>query len=195
MQIIRLNETTAALIEIPFTTVSITNLQTRLSGTTLPNANLLCYIKKAGVGVAVAGTGTFVTVDDTNAVGIRGYQPSVADLALGVATYRFYDTGALMEPREVPVMVVPSDPYKPAYYGACVTGTLTATVFTTDRTETTTDAWKNCFVEFLSGPDVGAVAKIGGFTGTGTVGTFTLASGYTLPATPTAGDKFRLIVD
>lgn len=195
MQTIRLGETSGALIEIPFTTVSITNLQTRLTSASVPNTNLRCYIKQANVGAAVLGTGTFVTVDDTNAPGIRGYQPSSADLVTGVSTFRFYDTGALMEPREVPVLVTPADPYHPAYYGACVTGTLTTTSFTTNRTETTTNSFAGALIEFLTGPNTGSVAKIGGFSGTGAVGTFTLAAGYVLPATPTNGDKFRIIVD
>ena len=193
MQLIRYSETTAGLIEIQFTTVDKNNLQTRLSGATLPNANLTCYIKKGGVGTAVLGTGTFTATDDTNAVGVRGYKPATAELPLGISTLVFKDTGGLMEPREVPVMIVNDDPYAPAYYGALVSGTLTTTVVTTNLTQTTTDAWKDALIEFLTGPNAGAVKSIGGFTGTGSVGTVTLKSGYALPTTPTAGDKFRII--
>ena len=98
-----------------------------------------------------------------------------------------------MEPREIPIMVVYDDPYRPVYYGALVSGTLTTAAVSTDRPETTTDAWKDCLLEFLTGPNTGAVKPIGGFSGNGSVGTFTFKTGYTLPATPTVGNKFRII--
>lgn len=122
MQIIKLGETTAAQIEIPFTTVSISNLQTRLTGAQLPNSSITVYIKKGGVGSAVAGgAGTFTTVDDTNAAGVRGYRPSTGELVQGISTFIFTGTngGNTMEPREVPVMVINDDPY------ALVEGTVT----------------------------------------------------------------------
>lgn len=193
MQPIRIDETNAALIEVQFTTVSSANLQQRLKSTDLANTSITAYIKRAGVAAAVAGTGTFTACDDTNAAGARGYAPSAADRVAGPALLIFKDAGGVMEPREVPVMFVNADPYAPAYYGSVVAGSLTTNVFTTNLTQTTTDAVKDALIEFLSGPNAGAVKPIGGFTGTGTVGTVTLKSGYTLPATPTAGDKFRII--
>ena len=193
MQRIKFDETNTALTEVQFTSVSVSNLQTRLNSTTLPNANITCYIKRAGVTTAVLGTGTFASTDDTNALGVRGYRPSTNDRVVGFATLIFQDSGGLMEPREIPVEFVNDDPFAPAYYGALVSGTLTTTAFTTNLTQTTTDAWKDALIEFLSGPNAGSPKPIGGFTGTGSVGTVTLKSGYSLPATPTAGDKFRII--
>lgn len=192
MQLIRLSETTAGLIEVPFTSVLSSSLTSRISGATLPNSGITCYIKKGGVGAAVLGTGTFTTVDDTHALGVRGYQPASGELPLGVSTLIF--TGTNMEPREVPVMVVNDDPYRPVYYGALVAGTLTTAAFSTNRTEATTDAWKDALIEFLSGPNVGSVKPVGAYNGTTKV--FTLATtpvAYTLPATPTVGDVFRIV--
>jgi len=190
MQIIRLNETTAALIEIPFTSVLATNLQSRILGSTLANSGISVWIKKGGTQAAVAGgAGAFTATDDTNAPGVRGYRPAVAELVLGVSTFVF--TGTNMEPREVPVMVVNDDPYRPDYYGTATTGTLTLTSFTTDRTEATSDHWKDSIVEFLTGANAGVVKKIGSYNGT--TKAITLASGLALPNVPTNGDKFRLI--
>lgn len=195
MQLIRLSETTAGLIEIPFTSVSSTNLQTRLTSGTLANAGITCYIKKGGIGAAVLGTGTFTTVDDTNAPGVRGYKPSSGELPAGISTLIFTGTG--MEPREVTVMAVYVDPFRPAYYGTCVTGTLNTSVFTNNRPETTVNAWKNALVEFLTGVNAGYVTRIASSTGNGTVSTFNVdtTNGYTLPATPSNGDLFRIIAD
>ncbi len=110
MQIIKLAETTAALIEIPFTTVLATNLQSRILAATLANSSITVKIKQANVTTAVTGgAGTFTACDDTGAPGVRGYKPSSGELALGVSTFIF--TGANMEPREVPVMVVADSPY------------------------------------------------------------------------------------
>lgn len=193
MQLIRISETTAGLIEVPFTTVSITNMQTRLNGATLPNTNLRCYIKQGGTGSAVLGTGTFTTVDDTNAPGMRGYKPAAGEIIAGIQTLRFYDTGGLMEPREVAVMGCYEDPYRPVYYGVVVAGTLLTTAVSTNRTETTANAFSNALVEFITGPNAGSVMPAGAFAGTGSVGTFTWKTGYTTPATPTAGDVFRVV--
>jgi hypothetical protein len=98
-----------------------------------------------------------------------------------------------MEPREISVMVTTEDPFQPAYYGSVVAGTLQVGAFTTDRTETLTDVFKDAFIEFLTGPNAKVVKPIGGFSGTGTVGTFTLKSGFALPVVPTATDKFRIV--
>lgn len=191
MQRIRLDDTTSALCEIPFTTVSNANLQTRLDGTALPNANITVKVKQGNVGTAVSGAGSFVTVDNTNAPGVRGYRPSAGERVLGICTFVFTGTngGNTMEPREVPVMFTADDPYGPAYFGAVVTGTLTTTAVSLDRTETTTDAWKDALIEFRSGPNAGSVRKITAYNGTTKVVTLNDA----LPATPTNGDKYKLI--
>lgn len=122
MQILRLGETTAALIEIPFTTVSQANLQIRLNGTQLPNSSITVYSKRANVSAAVHCTqGAFVAVDDSNSVGVRGYQPASSEFVLGIQTFVFNGSngGNVMEQREWPIMVIPDDMY--AYVEGSVT--------------------------------------------------------------------------
>lgn len=190
MQRMRLSETDNTLIEIPFTTVLASNLQSRILAAALANASIVVKVKQPGVTTAVSGAGSFVTCDDTNAPGVRGYRPSTGERALGVCTFVF--TGTNMEPREVPVMIIPDDPYANAIFGSVIAGTLTTAAFSTDLTPTNTDQYKDCWVEFLSGVNAGAVKKIGNIsTAAGKV--ITLASGYTLPAAPSAADKFRIV--
>lgn len=190
MQITRLSEVLAGLIEVQFTSVLASNLQSRISAATLANASITVYSKRANTATATHLTGgAWATCDDTNAPGVRGYQPAAADLVLGIQTLIF--TGTNMEPREVPIMVVNEDPYKPAYYGAAVAGTLTISAFTSDRTEATTDAFKNALIEFLEGPAVGSPQPVGAYDGA--TKKFTLKTGYTFPAAPVAGNKFRII--
>jgi hypothetical protein len=115
MQIIKLTETTAAQIEVPFTSVLASNLQSRILGSTLANTSISVYAKRGGTGAAVALTSdgtTWTATDDTNAPGVRGYKPKTAELVAGFQTLVF--TGTNMEPREVPLMVVTADPFDPA---------------------------------------------------------------------------------
>jgi hypothetical protein len=112
MQIIKLTETTAAQIEVPFTSVLASNLQSRILGSTLANTSISVYAKRGGTGAAVALTSdgtTWTATDDTNAPGVRGYKPKAAELVAGFQTLVF--TGTNMEPREVPIMVVTADPF------------------------------------------------------------------------------------
>lgn len=194
MQEIRLTEDTPALIEVPFTSVLDSDLQSRILAATLANTAISVYSKRAGIANAVALTSdgtTWTACDDTNAPGVRGYLPKADELVLGVQTLIF--TGTNMEPREVPINVTRVGAHDPGYYGLVVAGTLTTSAFTTDREETTVDAWKDALIEFQTGPCAGSVKPIGRYTGNGSVGTFTLKTGYTLPAAPTEGDLFRII--
>jgi hypothetical protein len=191
-QPIRLSEIQAGLIEVQFTSVLASNLQSRISAATLANTAITVYSKRGGVGPAVALTSdgtTWTAADDTHALGVRGYVPKASEIVLGVQTLIF--TGTNMEQREVPIMVVNEDPYKPAYYGAAVAGTLMTSAFTSDRTEATTDSFKNALIEFLEGPAVGSPQPVGAYDGAAKK--FTLKTGYTFPAAPVAGNKFRII--
>lgn len=193
MQRIRIGELTsgvASLIEIPFTSVLASNLQTRISGATLANASIVVKIKQGGVATAVTGTGTFTATDDTNANGVRGYRPVAADVIVGINTFVF--TGTNMEPREVVVMVQNEDAYAPAFYGAVIAGTLTTTSFTTNLPSPPNQG--DALVEFLTGANAGCVKPIGTATfAAGPITTITLKTGYTLPNVPSAADKFRII--
>jgi len=144
MQLIKFGETVAAKCEIPLTSVQSSDGRTRITAATLPNASITVKIKRAGVGTAVSGTGAFTTADDSGAPSVRGYVPSVGDQVLGVNTFVF--TGASMEPREVPVCFVAFDPFDTVrmgltgirpdavLVGQAISGTLTASSFTTNLT-------------------------------------------------------------
>lgn len=78
----------------------------------------------------------------------------------------------------------------PATYGAVqASGSNTATTFLTDRTESTTDHFKDCLVCFLSGSLAGQVKKVTSYNGTTKFLSFT--SGFT--GAPATGDLFVLI--
>lgn len=90
---------------IPFTSVSSVSLQTRLSSA----LSFTTRIIKANQ-TSTAGTGTYDQPDSLNAPGCRRYIPSAADMNVtGPAIVRISAT--TMEPREIPIMVVPFDPY------------------------------------------------------------------------------------
>jgi hypothetical protein len=63
------------------------------------------------------------------------------------------------------------------------------TQFQSDRTESTTDYWKNALCLFLSGSLVGQVQKVTGYNSTTFILTFT--NGFT--GTPSNGDTYELI--
>jgi hypothetical protein len=70
-----------------------------------------------------------------------------------------------------------------------ITGTLTATAFTTDLTETTTDHYKDCFITFATGTLARQVKKCTAYDGS--TKTLTFASGFT--GAPSNGDVFYVI--
>lgn len=112
MQLIKQSESTAARKKIAFTAVSSTNLQTRLDPDTL---TFTIRVVKAD-GTSVAGAGSITHPDDTNALGVCYYAPDAGDVdVLGAAVIRISAAG--METREVPVLVVPWDPYSATSLG------------------------------------------------------------------------------
>lgn len=84
-----------------------------------------------------------------------------------------------------------NDQVNRAFLASAITGTLTTSTFTSDRTEATNDYWKDCLVVFLTGSLAGQVKKIGGYTGSSKL--FTLASGLVFTAAPANGDIFEII--
>ncbi len=194
MLTIRMTETAAALIEIPFTTVLASNLQTRVLGATLANASIVVKIKQGGVTTVVAGgAGTFTPVDDTGAPGVRGYRPTVGERSLGVSTFVFTGTG--IEPREVTVRFVNEDPYRVSYFGVVGAGTSTTSMIFVDRTEVTTDQFKDDYITFHTGACKGATKRIGSFTpgSPATVGLATSSPIQLLPAAPSPGDIYEIL--
>lgn len=112
MQLIKQSESTSARKKVPFTAVSSTNLQTRVDPDTL---TFTVRVIKAD-GSSVAGAGSITHPDDTNALGVCYYEPHANDVnTLGVAVIRISAAG--METREIPVLVVPWDPYSATSLG------------------------------------------------------------------------------
>lgn len=185
MQEIRVGETAAAKIAIQFTSVSSSAVQTRLTGA----LSITVKIKRPGVADAVTGTGTFTGVDDGDAPGVREYIPAADEIVAGPQVFVFTATG--MEPREIPIRGVYYDPYQVEYFAA-VSGTgMTLASFGTTLTSAVTNFYKDHWIEWLTGPNVGCGPKK---IGSSTASTLTLINGHTLPVTPVAGNQFRLII-
>lgn len=105
MQPIQQGSTETAETGIGFVSVDVNNLSTRLSGTLAFTARIV-----RPNGTVITGTGTFATVSAAAAPGVRRYYPSAADLeTAGVNVVVITATG--MEPREIPIVVTPGDPY------------------------------------------------------------------------------------
>jgi len=169
--------------QIPFTAVSSANLQLRLQVSVL---SLAARVVKYG-GTTVAGGGTFSARDESNQYGQADYLPLAAELNTTGPT-RFIFSASGMEPREVVVDVVPFDPYRIVTSASAIAGTLNATSFSTDLTETTTDHWKDAFVRFTSGVLIGQTKLVTAYNGTTRVLTTDAFTGA-----PSAADTFEMI--
>lgn len=185
---------------IPFTTVSTANLQTRLDASTL---TFTVRVAKAdGTTAAGAGSGGInagVTQPDvTNMQGCCYYTPGANDVnVLGPLIIRISATG--MEPRELAVDVVAHDPYDAVRMGltslrpdaqltgTAVTGTLTATSFSTNLTIAAGQLANEAHCRFTSGTLAGQVQKITGYSG----GVLTFATGFS--AAPVNLDAFVIV--
>lgn len=73
--------------------------------------------------------------------------------------------------------------------GTAVTGTLTASSFTTSLTESIADYWKDALLLFTTGNLKGQIKKVSAYTVTG--GILTLSSAFT--GAPSNGDRFVLV--
>lgn len=164
---------------VAFTAVSTANLQTRLDASALTFT--VRVITADGVSVAGGATGGIsnkgITQPDvTNALGCCYYTPVAVDVdVLGVAMIRISATG--MEPREIPVDVVAYDPYDAIRAGLtgirpdailtahAVTGTLTASAFTTDLALVAGSLQNEAHFRFVTGTLAGQVQKIATFAG------------------------------
>lgn len=81
-----------------------------------------------------------------------------------------------------------------AFFFKTITGTLTNSSMTTDRTETTNDFWNNVLVRALDGANKGQikrVALVGGYTGSNKL--FMLETGMSFTSVPVNGDNFQII--
>lgn len=78
------------------------------------------------------------------------------------------------------------------YLGKVQAGTLNASSFTCDRTESSPKHWKNALITFITGTLTGQVMKVGDFT-PGSPSLITLDTHQAFTAAPAIGDIFELI--
>jgi hypothetical protein len=137
-QAIQSHEPSAARRSVPFTVVDSAALQTRLDADTL---TFTIQIIKAD-GTSATALGTVVQPDSVNAPGCCFYVAAQNELDVnGETTIVIYGSGGgkIMEPREVPVTVVPYDPYvQPGTYSNA--GSTTTAEAIRDRAVTVTAA-------------------------------------------------------
>lgn len=186
MQKIRVGETLSSKTAIHFTSVSSTNVQTRLTGA----LTIACKIKRAGMTTAATGVGTFTAVDDVGAPGVREYVPGANDVSMGPQVFVFTATG--MEPREVPILGVYEDPYPGTVFGKVIAGTLSLSAFTTNLAATETNRYQHMWIRWITGASINTVRRIGASNG-GVGRLVTLDTGHTLPALPVVDDEFEIL--
>lgn len=186
MQRLKQSDPRAAFRRIYFTCVDFNNLQTRLQSSDM-SGTFVVDIAKNGTRSSIASP-SITQVDATNMKGLFYIELSAANIdTAGHAVLKIKNTGGTknMEEREVVFSV------DQTIIASAITGTLTTSTFTTDRTEATNDYFKDCLVTFLTGNLAGQVKKIGGYTGSSKL--FTLASGLVFTAAPANGDQFEII--
>jgi hypothetical protein len=145
-------------------------------------------ISKNGGTANAAAAAAPVQVDATNAKGVFYVELTTADVdTAGMAVLVITNTGGTktMEKREINIAITK------AFFATAITGTLTTSTFTSDRTEVTNDYWKDVLVLALTGNLAGQVKKVGGYTGSTKL--FTLATGIVFTAAPANGDIFQII--
>jgi hypothetical protein len=128
-----------------------------------------------------------------------GQQTAVVEIGGGdyvyTATVAEFDTAgpgfALKVNKAGSLLFTNMDEIVRAFFFKSITGTLGASSFTTDRTEATTDFWKDVLVLSLDGANVGQVKKIGAYNGASKL--MTLATGLAFAAAPSNGDNFEII--
>lgn len=190
MQRLKQSDPRAAFRRIYFTCVNVLNLQTRLQSSDM-SGTFVVDIAKNGVRSSIAGP-SVTQVDATNMKGLFYIELSAANLdTAGHAVLRIANSGggSTMEVREIVFEVAT------AFFASAITGTLTTSTFTSDRTEATTDFWKDALVLALTGTLAGQVKKVGAYNGTTKL--FTLATVNSVQqvftAAPANGDVFEII--
>jgi hypothetical protein len=186
MQRIKQSDPRAAFRRIYFMCVDVNNLQTRLQASDM--STFTVRISKNGAAAGAAAAAAPTEIDATNAKGMFYVELAVADIGTaGHAVLVITNAGGTktMERLEITLEV------QQAIVASAITGTLTTSTFTTDRTEATTDYWKDALVLFLTGNLAGQVKEVGAYNGTTKM--FTLTSGLVFTAAPANGDVFEII--
>lgn len=186
MQAIKKSDPRAAERRLYFLCVDTTALQTRLQSSDMSTFTL--KLSKNGATPASAVATTPVQVGATDAKGVFYIELALADIdTVGTHTLVITNTAGtkVMEKREIDFRV------EEAFFATAVTGTLTTSSFTSDRTETADGYWIGALAHALTGANVGQVKKIGGYTGSSKL--FSLASGLTFTSAPANGDLYEIL--
>lgn len=187
MRIIKRSDPRAVERRLFFTCVDTLALQTRLQSSDMSTFTL--KLTKAGGTPASAVATTPVQVGATDAKGVFYIELALADIdTVGNHVLVITNAGGTkaMEVREIEFRV------DQAFFATAITGTLTTTTFTSDRTETTNNYWiAPTLVHALSGANVGQTKKIASYTGSNKL--FTLAAGQAFTSAPLNGDLFELL--
>lgn len=150
-----------------------------VSGQTFSGSEI--QIRKAGGSLANAGNqGAVVELGST---GLYVYTATVAEIDTpGLWLLRVNKAGALLFEE--------TDFVEPALWGTVVTGTLSETAFTSDRTEAD-NVWRDALVRFETGALANQVKPVGSFANSG--GLFTLSNGRAFTGAPSNGDFFEIL--
>jgi len=171
----------AAFREMIFTCAS-SSTGLPMTGLTFSGGDL--QIRKSGASAYVNCNATQQTAVVEIGGGGYVYTFTTAELdTVGVLAFKLQKTGVIYN--------VESNSVEQAYFMTAVTGTLTTVTFTSNRTETTDDYWKDCLVIALDGALAGQVKKVGAYAGSSKL--FTLATGFVWTAAPVNGTFYELV--
>jgi hypothetical protein len=182
---IKKSDPRSALRRVYFTCVDASALQTRLQASDM--STFVVYISKNGA-TAVASSASPVEVDATRQKGRFYLQLTAAECdtpgSLGIDIKNTGGTKS-MEPRELDIEIAF------AHFATVSSGTTTA--ITCDRTETTTDYFKDDLVKALTGANASQTKKIGTYAGNGSIATIGLASGLAFASAFSNGDIIEIL--
>jgi hypothetical protein len=170
---------------VKFTAVKGTTPSQRLQASDM--GSFTVYLSKNG-GLPVLNAAVPVEIGSANAKG-QFYIPLLAsdvdtegDIILTVTNAG----GAnIMEPREINIDIVQ------AYFATAITGVLSTTGFTTDRTEVIDGYWTDSLILAHTGTLKGQLKRVGGYTGSSKA--IALTAGFSFTGSPVNGDIFELI--
>lgn len=174
------------------------NTERRIYFTCVDAASVLTYLQASDMSTftvklskngatAASTTNSPVEVDATNQKGLFYVELTAAELnTVGKCTIVVTNTAGTktMLRRDVTFKVTT------AFWAVAATGTLSATAFSSDRTEGT-NYWMDALVLAVTGTLAGQVKKVGAFATTG--GIFTLATNNTFTGGMANGDIFEIL--
>ncbi len=186
MQTIKQSDPRATHRRVFFTAVDTTSLLTRLQSSDMGTFAL--KLTKNGATPITPAAATPTQVDATAQKGVFYAELTTADIDTpGFYVLRVQNTGGTktMEVREIAFHVASA-----AF--AVVAAGLNTTSFTSTRSETTDNYWKDVYLNVLTGVCTGAGGKkVGSYTGSSKM--FTLAGGLAFTDTLSPGDILEIV--